>query len=115
MPHCIVEYSAHLAQQISISALVKTVHQGAIDSGLFEPTAIKTRAYGAEHSCVGATEGASFIHITLKIMPGRTDEQKQLLLQAIDKRIANMCSQVSSVTIEVLDLAKEHYFKRING
>ncbi|QDF75755.1 MULTISPECIES: 5-carboxymethyl-2-hydroxymuconate Delta-isomerase [Shewanella] len=115
MPHCIVEYSAPLAQQIAISALVKAVHQGAIESELFEPAAIKTRAYGAEYSCVGEIEDASFIHITLKIMPGRTDEQKQLLLQTIDRRIAPLCSQVSSITIEVLDIAKAHYFKRING
>ena len=114
MPHCIVEYSGPLAQKISIAALVKAVHQGAINSGLFEPAAIKTRAYGAEHSCVGETQDASFIHITLKIMPGRTDEQKQLLLQTIDRCIANMCRQVSSITMEVLDIEKAHYFKRIN-
>lgn len=36
MPHCIVEYSAPLAQQIAIDNLVEQVHRGAIESELLD-------------------------------------------------------------------------------
>ena len=43
MPHCIIEYSAPLAAQIDIDELVQSVHQGALASELFEPSAVKSR------------------------------------------------------------------------
>ncbi|KIO34999.1 MULTISPECIES: 5-carboxymethyl-2-hydroxymuconate Delta-isomerase [unclassified Shewanella] len=114
MPHCILEYSAPVAQQLAIDTLVALVHRGAIESELFEPASIKSRAYCAEHYRVGEAEGADFIHITLKIMPGRTGEQKQHLMQCVDRQIASLCASVSSITMEVLDIEREHYFKRLN-
>ncbi|QYJ99060.1 5-carboxymethyl-2-hydroxymuconate Delta-isomerase [Shewanella alkalitolerans] len=114
MPHCIVEYSAPLAQQIAIDNLVEQVHRGAIESELFEPASIKSRAYSAEHYCVGEAKAVSFIHISFKIMPGRTSEQKLHLMQCVDRLIAPLCASVSSITMEVLDIEREHYFKRLN-
>ncbi|MCG9755082.1 5-carboxymethyl-2-hydroxymuconate Delta-isomerase [Shewanella insulae] len=115
MPHCILEYSAPLAEQIAIDTLVDLVHRGAIESDLFEPASIKSRAYCAEHYCVGEANDANFIHISFKIMPGRTSEQKLHLMQCVDRFIAPLCDTVSSITMEVLDIEREHYFKRLNG
>ena len=44
MPHCIIEYSHDVADQVAIDDLIGAVHQGAMDSELFEAYDIKTRA-----------------------------------------------------------------------
>ncbi len=113
MPHCIIEYSASLAETLAIDELVQVVHQGAIASGLFEASAVKTRAYESQHNQIGLLIDARFIHITFKIMPGRTDEQKSLLTETVYQHLRPLVQQVNSVTMEVLDLAKANYFKRI--
>lgn len=112
MPHCIIEYSAPLAQQFDINALVQAVHQGAINSALFESSAIKSRSYGSEHSQIGMLADGSFIHLTFRIMPGRTDAQKQHLTQSVYQAMASLTASVNSITMEVHDLVPEHYFKR---
>ena len=112
MPHCIVEYSAPLAAQIDIQALATKVHLGTFDSGLFELNAIKTRAYCAQHYLVGDHDDAQFVHIQIAIMPGRTVAQKQVLLDSVSKALSDY-STIDSLTIEVVDLAKEAYFKKL--
>ncbi|MGS0728774.1 5-carboxymethyl-2-hydroxymuconate Delta-isomerase, partial [Shewanella sp. 0m-11] len=49
MPHCTIEYSAPLAEVLSIDALVAASHRGLTESELFEPKAIKTRAYACDY------------------------------------------------------------------
>ena len=44
MPHCIIEYSQGVTDQIEIDDLVGAVHQGVLSSGLFDEYDIKTRA-----------------------------------------------------------------------
>lgn len=114
MPHCIIEYSAPLAAQIDINELTQSVHQGALASELFEPSAVKSRAYASQSCQVGLLADGSFIHITLKIMPGRTDEQKKHLTQMVYRQISELTLGVSSLTMEVLELDSAHYFKRLS-
>ncbi|GAB1052102.1 MAG: 5-carboxymethyl-2-hydroxymuconate Delta-isomerase [Shewanella algae] len=108
MPHCIIEYSAPLAQQLSVAKLVQAVHQGAIDSGLFTPSAIKIRAHACEHFLVGEDSAQSF----MAIMPGRTDEQKQALTQSVFAALEPTVAKVDSVSLEVTELHQPSYLKR---
>ena len=48
MPHCIVEYSKTLETQIDPAELTEAVYQGALISGLFEPSHIRVRALAYE-------------------------------------------------------------------
>ena len=114
MPHCVIEYAKPLKHVISIEALVEATHLALIDSQLFEPQAVKTRAHAVEHFRVGEDEEATFIHLHVAIMPGRDDEQKNLLLEQIYEAISLITNVVSSVTIEIVDIKKQHYFKMIN-
>lgn len=114
MPHCTIEYSAPLADVLSIEGLVNACHRGLIESELFESKAIKTRAHNCDFFKVGDADEASFIHLNIAIMPGRTDEQKSLLLERVYDAIALITSSVSSVTIEIVELNQQHYFKALN-
>jgi len=76
MPHCVIEYAKPLKHIISVEALVEATHQALIDTGLFEPQAIKTRAHGVEHFGIGEDEANTFIHVHMDILPVRTVEPK---------------------------------------
>ncbi|ABZ76238.1 5-carboxymethyl-2-hydroxymuconate isomerase [Shewanella halifaxensis HAW-EB4] len=114
MPHCTIEYSAPLTDVLSIEALVAACHRGLTESELFEPQAIKTRAHRCEFFKVGESNEASFIHLNIAIMPGRSDEQKSLLLERVYNAISLITATVTSVTIEVIDIKQQHYFKALN-
>jgi len=113
MPHCIIEYSAPLVHEIDIKQFVQLVHHGAINSGLFERSAIKTRAIRCDDYQVGDNHLGSFIHITIKIMPGRTDEQKQHLLSAVYDSVTEQTASVCSLTLEVVDINAAAYAKHL--
>ena len=114
MPHCVIEYAKPLKHIISVEALVEATHQALIDSQLFEPQAVKTRAHGVENFRVGEDQENTFVHIHTAIMPGRTDEQKALLLERVFEAISLITNSVSSVTMEIVDINKQHYIKMIN-
>ncbi|WP_448551492.1 5-carboxymethyl-2-hydroxymuconate Delta-isomerase [Thalassotalea montiporae] len=113
MPHCIIEH----ASTLDSNKLVSAVFQGALASELFEPDGsdIKVRAIGFNSYQVGNNQSkkspSDFIHITLKILSGRSEEQKQLLsksvLDAFNTLVLNSCE----ITIEVVDIDRTSYLK----
>ncbi len=110
MPHCIIEYSSDaLSEQVSADMLVNTVHHSTLNTGLFSEGAIKCRAYGSEHVLVGGAE-KPFVAVTIKLLSGRTLEQKQHLGDLMLKDLKTLLPNVESLSVEVLDLA-EAYFK----
>ncbi|WP_076415377.1 5-carboxymethyl-2-hydroxymuconate Delta-isomerase [Shewanella sp. UCD-KL12] len=113
MPHCTIEYASPLAKLIDIAELVNDTHKGAIASGLFEPKAVKTRAHCCEQFFVGEECTNLFVHITISIMPGRSDEQKAGLLKSVAEQLTRLTTHVQSLTIEVRDINQQHYFKQL--
>ncbi|MDF0533712.1 5-carboxymethyl-2-hydroxymuconate Delta-isomerase [Shewanella yunxiaonensis] len=114
MPHIVIEYAAPLREQLDVNTLVHAAHQGAIATGLFNPKAVKSRAYACEDFVLGESDAStgSFIHIRVSIMPGRTDEQKQQLTQSIGQGLSAFVGAVGCVSIEVAELHQPSYFKQ---
>ena len=116
MPHCIIEYSQELETSITPKLMINTVHQGALASGLFEESHIKSRALAYEHYKTG-TSHLRFIHITARILSGRSLELKanlsQTILESFTALIQNNNLSEISVTVEVRDLERETYAKNI--
>ncbi|WP_428034941.1 5-carboxymethyl-2-hydroxymuconate Delta-isomerase [Amphritea sp.] len=110
MPHCIIEYSDTLRSQLSPLTLMQTVYNGALTSGLFEGPDIKTRALAYEDFLTGA-DPAPFIHVTIRILSGRTDEQKQRLSSTVQKGLTEMGLTGISITVEVVDIHSSSYGK----
>lgn len=112
MPHCIVEHSANL----SSSELMPLVFEAVRDSGLFEADGsdIKVRAIPYQDYLVGTgggTRTVDFIHIELKILSGRTPEQKQHLSRGVLEQIKTLALQPCSMTVEVVDMDRASYAK----
>lgn len=110
MPHCIVEHSSEL----DAATLVKAVHQGAIQSELFDCAAIKTRAISYQHHC-GDDAFKHFVHVNLKILSGRTEQQKAKLSNIVLEQLKALNLSRISLTVEVSDLHRESYAKAVIG
>ncbi|MCL2919581.1 5-carboxymethyl-2-hydroxymuconate Delta-isomerase [Shewanella litorisediminis] len=112
MPHCIIDFSANVPGYDVAEGLTRACHSAMVASGLFEPASIKTRAHQAEAAKTGEGDD-SFIHVNISIMPGRSSEQKRALMDAIAVAIDGVEIQASSLTMEVRELEKAHYFKKL--
>ncbi len=110
MPHCIIEYSDDLEGK----PLVEAVHQSALDSGLFSSLGsdIKVRAMPYSHYKTGSIE-ISFVHVTLKILSGRTGEQKSSLTEKVLKQLKALNFIGCSLSVEVVDIDTASYAKSI--
>ena len=110
MPHCIIEHSPN----ISPDGLMHAVFNGALHSQLFLPDGadIKVRAIAYQNFKLGDGK-ASFVHVIVKILAGRTDEQKQRLSQEIIKKLSDLGHQDISITVEVVDIERQIYQKHL--
>ena len=112
MPHCIIEYSAEIADAVDIEGLIDAVHDGALASGLFPEYDIKTRAMAFRHHRTGQTRD-SFVHVSVHLLDGRDDAQKAALSDEILQRIEPLSPQVASVGVEICDIHRASYRKRV--
>ena len=112
MPHVIIEHSEDVAGQIAIGDLVDAVHDATLGSGLFPEYDIKTRAVAYQHHRTGQTRD-SFVHVALHLLDGRSEEQKSDLSEAILARIEPMLPTVASVGVEIIDIHRASYRKRV--
>ena len=112
MPHCIIDYSIEIAEEIDIDALLAAVHDGAMASGLFPEYDIKTRALGYRHHRTGRTRD-SFVHVALHLLSGRSEAQKAGLSESVLAKIEPLLPGVVSVGVEICDIHRHSYRKRV--
>ncbi|MCH9692794.1 MAG: 5-carboxymethyl-2-hydroxymuconate Delta-isomerase [Gammaproteobacteria bacterium] len=116
MPHLVIEYAHKLEQELSIPALVSAAHEAVSNTKLFATHTIKTRAIAYTHYIAGgALEGSSdsFIHAEVRIFSGRNDKQREALSCAVFNCLCNAAQKVSSVTVEVREMNRSCYSKRL--
>ena len=114
MPHVIIEHSDEVAGQISIDDLMAAVHDAAMASDLFPEYDIKTRAIAYRHHRTGRTRDA-FVHVAVHLLDGRSDAQKSDLADGILARIEPLLPRVASVGVEIVDMHRSSYRKRVLG
>jgi len=112
MPHCVIEYSEGLEVFTEPVHLINAVFQGALSSGLFTEPDIKTRAVSYKHYQTGA-EQKEFVHVTLKILSGRTIEQRHNLSEMVLKELQALELHAVSLTAEVCEMEKASYAKAV--
>ncbi len=110
MPHCIIEHSAEIDEQ----ALMNAVYQGALKSALFEDHDIKLRTISYTHYQAGPSK-QSFIHVTCKILSGRTITQRTQLSALIITQLQQFSNVADSVTIEIVEIERASYQKFIRA
>lgn len=115
MPHMLIEYTHGLTTRAEPKQLVEAVYQGACVSELFNNDFVKTRAVALDVYQSGATQN-DFLHVTAKILVGRTAQQKKTLSAAILDQLQKLLGDVAplTVTVEVVDIDKESHAQFIN-
>jgi len=108
VPHCLVEHSRKLDGEL----LMAKVFLGARHSGLFDAEGrdIKVRALPYATYMSGAGE-SDFVHVVLRILSGRTADQKALLSNAVIAELAVLGLVDISISVEVVDMDRESYRK----
>jgi 5-carboxymethyl-2-hydroxymuconate isomerase len=119
MPHCVIEYSAELAQDINTQDLISQVFQAALESTLFAKNDIKVRATPfCDYQIGDASEGNDtqqrFIHVCCKILSGRNVEQRQNLSQLVLSQLVKLNLNSVSMSVEIVDMERESYNKQVS-
>lgn len=115
MPHLTLQYTANLDGFDAAGALAAT-NQALVDSGHFDEVAIKSRAIRLEHYRVGlAGSGRAFVHVLLKVMPGRSRAVRQALGQALLEALRGVTATGlhCQLCVEVEELESSTYAKAI--
>ena len=84
MPHLSIEYSANLDARIDMSALCAIASEAILATGLFEPGAVRVRAFGAEaYAVADRLPENAFIDMSFRIGRGRSGEERKRAGEAI--------------------------------
>ena len=84
MPHIIIEYSENIEKKIDIFNLVERIHESAIATGIFTIGGLRVRAAKRDHYKIGDGHSDNgFVHVELKIGPGRDKKAKITALERI--------------------------------
>lgn len=110
MPHIIVEYAEQLVNEEQITSLLQTVHQAIAESGLFEASHIKTRAYPFR-AFTQAGGSKPYIHIQARINSGRDAGNKKQLSDTIVSSLQKLSLSPSVLTVEIIDMDRDSYGK----
>ncbi|MEE2998355.1 MAG: 5-carboxymethyl-2-hydroxymuconate Delta-isomerase [Pseudomonadota bacterium] len=112
MPHFVIEYAREVESQINLPELLEVTHQVGTNSGLMKPEDIKVRARPYDHyRMVGAND--TFVHTTIFLLEGRTDEQKEKLSIALRTEQAKLMPDVTAISIDIRDMNDIAYKKRL--
>lgn len=116
MPHLVLEYSANVAQEVRWDRLFSRLHQAVAEAGA--PLAgCKSRALRHEsYHVAGGGPGAAFVHLSIALLPGRTDGAKAALSARclellVEEYRPSLDSLDLQITVEVRDLHRESYQK----
>jgi len=114
MPHFVLEYSDNVTQRVDWNALFSGLHQAVAQAGASLQNC-KSRAIRHDTYYVAdGRPGAAFVHLTVGVLAGRTDEEKAaltrrclaLLAEAFRPSLDSLDVQLS---VELRDLHRESY------
>jgi 5-carboxymethyl-2-hydroxymuconate isomerase len=112
MPHCIVEYSAKITENLPVEQLMHAVYKGANQSELFTPCDIKVRAAAFDDFYLPGSEQV-FVHVNLKILSGRDLSQRKSLSEGVGNQLERLGIENAAITVEVTVIEKESYAKKL--
>ena len=117
MPHIIVEYTPNLGD-LPFDAMLASVTRRLADSPEVEDEAdLKARVIRTEGFRVGLAESQrGFIHVTLRILEGRSEAAKQDFSQRVaDGMLEHMptfdANMTAHLSVEVVDMDRASYRK----
>lgn len=89
MPHIIVEYTDNIKTEAAINTLLKKINETLIAEGSVFPTGgLRSRAIELkDYFIADGAEDDAFVHVTMKIGPGRSTEVKEAVCERLFQMI----------------------------
>lgn len=112
MPHCIIEYSQNLEQEVPPVDLIEAVKEACVESNLFSLDDIKLRSDAYKSFITGGQEDA-FVHVTLRMLSGRSTEQRKQLSNLVLEKLTRFLLKDVSLSVEVCEMERETYAKKV--
>ena len=111
MPHIIVEHTASM--NLDMAKLLSQLHENLASQDTVQIKAIKTRAVPVQHVILGTGSWSDkMLHITLKLLPGRSDQLKRTMSQDLhDVAKKFVQDDTITITVEVMELHEASYIK----
>lgn len=113
MPHCIIEYADQALINTSQQQLIDAVLSGAKKSGLFELDHIKLRTQSYECYQKGDVKNSAFIHVTMRILQGRTVKQRRELSEFVLFELKSLSLKAVTLTVEIIEMETASYSKAV--
>tara|TARA_R110002096_G_scaffold416576_3_gene619641 strand:+ start:79721 stop:80068 length:348 start_codon:yes stop_codon:yes gene_type:complete len=112
VPHCVIEYTRNIEAEINISDLLGVAFEGVASCGHFNREAIKARAIPFDIYKSGLDRD-DYIHLKLRILSGRTPEQKKQISDHMIEQLIAHVGRTKSLTVEIIDMDIGSYGKYI--
>ncbi|WP_299016953.1 5-carboxymethyl-2-hydroxymuconate Delta-isomerase [uncultured Photobacterium sp.] len=112
MPNLVMEYADPVAERVNVPGLLEDLHLVLLSCGLFEDNSVKSRSYPC-HTWLVGPEGdlKTFIHIELRMLSGRSAEQKRSLSRSLMTVLEQHASTIHSLTVDISDMDRESFLK----
>ncbi|RIL14991.1 5-carboxymethyl-2-hydroxymuconate isomerase [Acinetobacter baumannii] len=118
MPHVVVDYSDNLTG-INAKQLLEEINTTLIETELFSPEDIKSRARRDEVFLIGLGVDQAYIHVKAYILSGRTTEQKQLVGEQLlavlsnKKYLPQEFNKEIQLCVEIIDMPRDDYLSKL--
>jgi 5-carboxymethyl-2-hydroxymuconate isomerase len=110
LPHIVLEHSADLKSSLNESQILVKMHEMFIDTGVFSPRAVRARSISYDdYVLTGA--GESFVHVSVSILAGRSDEQIEMLCDNLFSLLKDNITQTDNVSLEIREMNPKTYRK----
>jgi len=103
MPQCIIECSSELSNIIKFDLLVRKLHDSLESFEYFSEGSVKVRLLMANHYLIAGGK-ENFIHVLVKMFPGRTLEQRRNITNQMTKELCIILPTVDIITVEVQEI-----------
>jgi len=111
MPHCIIEYSQNLEQEVPPVDWLDVVKSACLTSGLFAGEDLTLRALAYKNFVTGGKDDA-FVHVTIRMLSGRSVESRRMLSSLVLDALQGFKVVNVSFTVEICEMDKETYTKK---
>lgn len=108
MPHFIAECTQNIKEEADLQGLFAKINQTLADTGIFPLGGIRSRAIFLDtYQMADGKNDYAFVHMTLKIGTGRTEEQKQMAGEKLFAVITEHFKELSDKRLLALSFVME--------
>ncbi|WP_164870799.1 5-carboxymethyl-2-hydroxymuconate Delta-isomerase [Mesobaculum littorinae] len=112
MPHIVIEHFAALDGVAQGQDLMRAALDAGVGTGLMARDNVKVRLVPVEAALLGDGR-ESFMHVTVKLLVGRTAAQKAQIAEAVRDAIDTVCPRVAALSVDIRDMDPDSYRKRL--